>query len=440
MERAGNRSSRGAGRRALSLVGRDIVRMSPLALQKICGGDKKLAEARTTKSGTRSEVAARRGEGVERGRAGSGTRGVRAHRGDAAGDSADLRVVDLKLRSNRIFSAVSISFVAGSSVSGFGTGRREREREKRTMALHAALASLSLSRDGSFHASWTPQRVRVYLEGTRGGRSRQGKARCRVTTPTAPPARRRTLETLAMKNLGTRPLRRGGREHARRSRAPSSRQGKVERALSPGRPRARRVRARAGVAHGCRDGRVGDAREGRRAVRRFESSTSGARVGLRGPWTPTAAARSSPPRGARGSARLGGRGDGDARRLVENLGMARAGIARIRRWRTARGGAVRGGRKRRGAVTSRLLRTPRCAPRKSCAREAAVDAAEAEVREERRAARAGVASARARLEAATALPPSRLARLRVSKTTPRGEGWCYTPAALWRARNRSATR
>jgi len=43
------------------------------------------------------------------------------------------------------------------------------------MALHAALASLSLSRDGSFPRFLdTATRVQVYPEGTRGGRSRQG--------------------------------------------------------------------------------------------------------------------------------------------------------------------------------------------------------------------------------------------------------------------------
>ena len=45
MERAGNEKFAGRVTVPLSLVGRDIVRMSPLALQKICGGDKKLAEA-----------------------------------------------------------------------------------------------------------------------------------------------------------------------------------------------------------------------------------------------------------------------------------------------------------------------------------------------------------------------------------------------------------
>jgi len=45
MERAGNEKFAGRVAVPLSLVGRDIVRMSPLALQKICGGDKKLAEA-----------------------------------------------------------------------------------------------------------------------------------------------------------------------------------------------------------------------------------------------------------------------------------------------------------------------------------------------------------------------------------------------------------
>ena len=45
MERPGNEKFAGRVTVPLSLVGRDIVRMSPLALQKICGGDKKLAEA-----------------------------------------------------------------------------------------------------------------------------------------------------------------------------------------------------------------------------------------------------------------------------------------------------------------------------------------------------------------------------------------------------------
>jgi len=45
MERAGNEKFAGRVTVPLSLVGRDVVRMSPLALQKICGGDKKLAEA-----------------------------------------------------------------------------------------------------------------------------------------------------------------------------------------------------------------------------------------------------------------------------------------------------------------------------------------------------------------------------------------------------------
>ena len=45
MERAGNEKFAGRVTVPLSLVGRDVVRMSPLALQKICGGDEKLAEA-----------------------------------------------------------------------------------------------------------------------------------------------------------------------------------------------------------------------------------------------------------------------------------------------------------------------------------------------------------------------------------------------------------
>lgn len=44
MQRVGNEKFAGVTV-PLSLVGRDVVRMSPLALQKICGGDKKLAEA-----------------------------------------------------------------------------------------------------------------------------------------------------------------------------------------------------------------------------------------------------------------------------------------------------------------------------------------------------------------------------------------------------------
>ena len=45
MSKPGNEKFAGKVTVPASLVGRDIVRMSPLALQKICGGDAKLAEA-----------------------------------------------------------------------------------------------------------------------------------------------------------------------------------------------------------------------------------------------------------------------------------------------------------------------------------------------------------------------------------------------------------
>ena len=108
--------------------------------------------------------------GVERGAR------VRAARQRVVATGSRTCSFDLKPRSKLFgrFGFAESSHIVPASGTLERFFRPRGERAKTTMALHAALATRSLSRDeSSLRVLDTATRIRVHLEGTRGGRKWQ---------------------------------------------------------------------------------------------------------------------------------------------------------------------------------------------------------------------------------------------------------------------------